>query len=1189
MFDDIICMNRYGETVRSLTQWDLDQTLYIYNTNYPVAPLFHYSNQNTEKALMVRSQYVEGVLQCVVPNQLMIEPYPITCYLFIPETEKGGTVVGMFKIPVRPRPQPNDFEYEDNVDVVNLEVLAAEVRAAELVRQHNESLRISAESERVSNEETRIANENERISNENTRIANENTRISNEADRQTAYSNMVAATTRCNNAADAADAIVDRYDEDMATVQQAITAAGDAADARDAAIAAKNDAETAATNAATSETNAADSADAAEAAAAEVGDKNKEAEGWAAGTQDGVPVQEGSPYWHNNAEYWAGKAQAIAAQELGGLNDVALQDLEDKQVLTYDDTTDTWVNGAGVHPEEITYDDYQALSQAEKASKRYLITDYPDEVVHGHVIKDSTMVSYTQRPNLVFINAELEDDPAHNATVVRCSGGGASAYVDDVYGADVTTHLRTVSLTWSDPTDVSVSGVVLTRWKNTTVVRKEGSAPTDVNDGTVIVVNTTRNAYASTPYVDDTVDYGITYYYRFFPCTTENRYTNGTALSVIPDRIELTTVPTPSTVYYNGAEQSPAWEGYDPEKMTISGQTEETNVGTYSVFFTPTANYKWSDGSAFKEVEWEISKEIVSIPTQVGNLIYNGSQQTPTWNYDSTLCTLTESPGIAVGTYSSTFTLIDTINHKFEGTDNTSVNVVWRINDALITPPTVSDTEKTYDGTLQSVTVGGYDTNVIQITGTSGTNVGDYTVTMHLIDQNYQWDDETTADKTVPWSIAKAQLSAPVVTDTEKTYNGSTQHPTVTGYDSRTMSMTGYEYTIVGSYTLAFTLVDSDNYEWVSGAVTSTSWSIAKAQGSITLSPTSLTVNSDTPSKTIAVNYVGDGTVTITSSDASLATVSPTTISAPSNVTVTGKGTNGSVTITVTLADGTNYTGATKTCSVTCDYLILATFAAATDEQLVAMIAAADAGQIDLYDDAGWRVGQERTFLTSNATIPASGAGWEMNNDVTVNSSIKLVLMHKGGMTLKTPVKAKGGSTRTTCSFVIGTNTHIGTSTKGVSMLNEQYDIVNIDWMMSEQYAWANDGFYNIIPSSIRGIFKQFMCPISGNVKEDGSWVSNYTDTIYTTFAPPSEYEMFGTHTKEMSGAGSFQFERYKTSSNRHTSSTPCWLRNPQDGTNLTPKTTAWHNWSIAKSDSASAMAAHEKSRTAVIRLFGCI
>ena len=206
MFDDIICMDRYNNTVRSLVQWDLDQTLYIYNTNYPVEPAFHYSNQNTDKALVVQSHYVNGVLQCIVPNQLMVEPYPITCYIYIPETEKGGTVVGMFKIPVRPRPQPDEFEYEDNVDVVNIRNLAAEVEAAEFERN-------IAENQRISHENTRESNESTRESNESIRVSNENTRVSNESTRQTQYNAMVAATNRANTVAAEAESIVDQFDE----------------------------------------------------------------------------------------------------------------------------------------------------------------------------------------------------------------------------------------------------------------------------------------------------------------------------------------------------------------------------------------------------------------------------------------------------------------------------------------------------------------------------------------------------------------------------------------------------------------------------------------------------------------------------------------------------------------------------------------------------------------------------------------------------------------------------------------------------------------------------------------------------------------------------------------------------------------------------------------------------------------
>jgi hypothetical protein len=36
------------------------------------------------------------------------------------------------------------------------------------------------------------------------------------------------------------------------------------------------------------------------------------AEGWARGTQEGVPVEEGSPYYHDNASYWSGQAHGYS-------------------------------------------------------------------------------------------------------------------------------------------------------------------------------------------------------------------------------------------------------------------------------------------------------------------------------------------------------------------------------------------------------------------------------------------------------------------------------------------------------------------------------------------------------------------------------------------------------------------------------------------------------------------------------------------------------------------------------------------------------------------------------------------------------------------------------------------------------------------------------------------------------------
>lgn len=58
-----------------------------------------------------------------------------------------------------------------------------------------------------------------------------------------------------------------------------------------------------------------------------------------------------------------------------------------------------------------------------------------------------------------------------------------------------------------------------------------------------------------------------------------------------------------------GNPKTPSWNtAYDSAKMTVS-VTAATNAGTYSATFTPTANYKWSDGSTGgKTVSWTIGK-----------------------------------------------------------------------------------------------------------------------------------------------------------------------------------------------------------------------------------------------------------------------------------------------------------------------------------------------------------------------------------------------------------------------------------------------------------------------------------------------------------------------------------------------------------------------------------------------------
>lgn len=109
------------------------------------------------------------------------------------------------------------------------------------------------------------------------------------------------------------------------------------------------------------------------------------------------------------------------------------------------------------------------------------------------------------------------------------------------------------------------------------------------------------------------------------------------------------------------------------------------------------------------------------------------------------------------------------------------------------------------------------------------------------------------------------------------------------------------------------------------------SWSIGKAAGSLSISPTTLTLDSSTTSASIAVTRAGDGVISAVSSAPGIATASVS----GSTVTVTGKA-SGSATITVSVAEGTNHTApASKTCAVTVNFLN-STFASNTWEQIIA-------------------------------------------------------------------------------------------------------------------------------------------------------------------------------------------------------------------------------------------------------------
>ena len=134
------------------------------------------------------------------------------------------------------------------------------------------------------------------------------------------------------------------------------------------------------------------------------------------------------------------------------------------------------------------------------------------------------------------------------------------------------------------------------------------------------------------------------------------------------------------TLTYNGQAQSPSWNAYNPDALTLGGVTTGTNAGTYTATFTPKGQYKWADGTqTAKEVTWTISAATMTVPTQSNSLTYTGSAQSPTWNnYDSEKMTLGgTTSGTNAGSYNATFT--PKTNYKWADGSTGAKTVAWSI------------------------------------------------------------------------------------------------------------------------------------------------------------------------------------------------------------------------------------------------------------------------------------------------------------------------------------------------------------------------------------------------------------------------------------------------------------------------------------------------------------------------------
>ena len=194
----------------------------------------------------------------------------------------------------------------------------------------------------------------------------------------------------------------------------------------------------------------------------------------------------------------------------------------------------------------------------------------------------------------------------------------------------------------------------------------------------------------------------------------------------------------------------------------------------------------------------------------------------------------------------------------------------------------------------------------------------------------------------------------------------------------------------------------------------------------------------------------------------------------------------------------------------------IVSWADGTDEQIAALVGAADAGQIDLVEDAGWAVGDTRTVSLSAMAASGTydGVSWGVG-ETHAAQNVELVLMHQGG------VKLADGST---CHFVVG----MKDSLNEIGYMNSS-STNSGSWDGCARRSWCNGAFRQAIPDALRPVFKQ-MQTITAETPNDSA-----LKTSIDYFALPAEREV--SNTRNFSNATEWaslvQFTWYATSANR--------------------------------------------------------
>lgn len=465
----------------------------------------------------------------------------------------------------------------------------------------------------------------------------------------------------------------------------------------------------------------------------------------------------------------------------------------------------------------------------------------------------------------------------------------------------------------SDATVATQSGTLTYNGSSQSPTWKSGSYSNDPTGGTSSATN--AGTYSQTVSLKNTA---------YFSGGSKTRSITG-ASGTVTYSSNNTSVATVSKDSSSGVQVTFVSAGTATITVSVAASTNYNATSTSFVVSAANGKHIWSDGTtANKTVYWTINNHAgtgsasvsslsytaadsasIATPTQSNSLTYNAAPQSPTFNNNTTYCTISGGTASATnaGDYSRTASLTNAAFFAY-GTKTFTISG----NSGTLGTPTTSDSTvatASLSSSTVTVTFKKAGSATISVPVAAATNYDATTISVSVSSANgkYIWSDGTTAAKTVTWKINKANQTAPTATGSSTIYPDGATATATGGGGIGTLTWTGSGKsragTSIGSHTTTAYWSGDANYNA----------SPESSSVTVKVSTRPITVNATAQSKQYDGSALSaNNTYTIASG--SVASGDSITVTGSGSTSGVNAGSTGTKSISVTIKDsgGTNVT-----------------------------------------------------------------------------------------------------------------------------------------------------------------------------------------------------------------------------------------------------------------------------------------